>query len=164
MDKALIDQASELVEKANADLEVELIDRDAARRLLGTYARARRVVDFGIAALSRKLGDATEVSRVTGTSMGTAKAVVQTGKVLATSNDLSAAMQHGDISLDQAREIASAEESAPGAAAELVEVAKTEAFHVLRDKARKARLDAEQHRDLARRQHDARGPGATTTT
>jgi hypothetical protein len=71
-------------------------------------------------------------------------------------DDLSAALQQGDVSLDQATVIASAEASAPGAAAELVAVADKEAFHVLKDKARKTKLDAEQHRDLGNRQHAAR--------
>jgi hypothetical protein len=72
------------------------------------------------------------------------------------SDDLSAAMQHGRISLDQAAEIATTEESAPGVAAELVAVAQKEAFHVLKDKARKAKLEAEQHRNLSSRQRAAR--------
>ena len=118
------------MEKANADLEPELLPAPAARRLLASYARARRLVDFGIAGLSRKVDDASAVARVTGTSMGHAKAVVSTGKVMGACEELAAALQHGDVSLDQAAEIASAEESAPGAAKELVAVARSEAFHV----------------------------------
>jgi hypothetical protein len=156
MDSALIDEAIELVEKANANLEVELLDRATARRLLAAYARARRVVDFRIADLSRKLDDAAELARVTGTPTGTAKAVTSIATVLATSTELSAALQHGDISLDQAAEIAAAEEAAPGAAAELVAIAQNKSFHVLRDRARKTRLEAEQHRDLGARQRAAR--------
>ena len=159
MGKAFIDEATEMLEKANAGLDPELLPADEARKLLASYARARKLIDFGIAALSRKLDDAAELATVTGTSMGTAKTVVATGKVLATSGELNAALQHGDISLDQANEIAAAEESAPGAATELVAVARTEAFHVLRDKARKTTLDAEQHRDLGLRQHAARKAG-----
>jgi hypothetical protein len=151
-----LDQAIELLEKANADLEPELLPAPVARRLLASYARARRLVDFGIAGLSRKLDDPSEVARVTGTSMGSAKAVVSTGKVLATSQELSTALQQGDVSFDQAREIAAVEESAPGAARNLVAVAQEQPFHVLKDKARQTKLQAEQHRDLAARQHAAR--------
>ncbi len=79
-----------------------------------------------------------------------------TGKVLGGSVELSAALQQGDISLEQATEIARAEASAPGAAKDLVAVATEESFHVLRDKARKTKLEAEQHLDLAARQHAAR--------
>lgn len=156
MGNALIDQAIELLEKANADLQPELMAAPEARRLLASYARARKLVDFGIAGLSRKLDDASKLARVTGISTGEAKAVVSTGKDLATSAELSAALQQGDISLEQAGEIAAAEESCPGAATDLVAVAQKESFHVLRDKARKTKLEAEQHRDLGARQHASR--------
>ena len=58
--------------------------------------------------------------------------------------------------MDQASEISKAEASAPGSAGELLEVADKESFSVLRHKARRVRLEAEQHDDLARRQHDSR--------
>jgi hypothetical protein len=70
--------------------------------------------------------------------------------------ELSGALAHGDISLDQASEIAKAEESCPGTAEELVAVAQEEAFHVLKEKAHKVKLEAEQHRGLAERQRKAR--------
>jgi hypothetical protein len=60
------------------------------------------------------------------------------------------------VSLDQAGEIAKAEQAKPGSAGELLAIARTESFHVLRDKARKVRLEAEQHRGLAERQKEAR--------
>jgi hypothetical protein len=82
--------------------------------------------------------------------------VVRTGKVMASSSELSMAMQTGSVSLDQAAEIAKAEEASPGASKELLPVARDEAFHVLKDRARKVALEAEQHRDLARRQREAR--------
>jgi hypothetical protein len=75
---------------------------------------------------------------------------------LGDSDELSDALRHGDISLDQATEIAAAERSAPGAAGELLGAARGESFHVLRDKARKVRLEAEQHKNLAERQRAAR--------
>jgi hypothetical protein len=69
MSNALIDQAIELLEKANAELQPELLPAATARRLLASYARARRLVDFGIAGLARKCDDASELARVTGTSV-----------------------------------------------------------------------------------------------
>ncbi|MFN2389073.1 MAG: hypothetical protein ABR575_05635 [Actinomycetota bacterium] len=45
MNVALIDEAIELIEKANADLEPELLTRPDARRLLDSYVRARRLID-----------------------------------------------------------------------------------------------------------------------
>lgn len=147
--------AIEHLAQENADLQPELLTVERARELMAAYSRAEKLVAFGLAGLSRKLQDA-EVARLTGSSMGKAKGVVATGKAMASSAELSSALQHGDISLDQAVEIASAEESAPGAARELVGVAQAQPFHVLKDKARKTKLEADQHRDLASRQHAAR--------
>ncbi len=157
MQVAYLDEAIELLEKANADLEPELLSAPEARERLKAYARAEKLAAFGVAALSRKLDDASELARVTGTSMGKAKATVATGRVLGSAPELSAALQKGDISLDQAAEIAGAEQSSPGAARELVGAAQDDAFHALRDKARRIKLEAEQHRDLAGRQRAARG-------
>jgi 5-methylcytosine-specific restriction endonuclease McrA len=156
MDNALLDQAVELLEKANADLQPELLTAALARDLMATYARIERLGAFGVAALARKVDDASEIARVTGTSVGRAKTAVATGKVLSHSDDLSLAFQRGDVSLDQAAEIASAEESAPGAAAGLLAVAQSQPFHVLKEKSRKAKLEAEQHNDLFARQRAAR--------
>jgi hypothetical protein len=157
MDAGYVGEAIELLEKANADLEPELMRADDARRLLEAYARAEKLAAFGLAALSRKVDDAAEMARVTGTFVGKAKAVFTTGKVMASAGELGTALQQGDISLDQAAEIAQAEESSPGAAAELVALAQQAPMHVLRDKARAIKLDAEQRRGLAERQRSARG-------
>ncbi len=156
MGNELIDQAIELLEKANADLEPELLPVPLARELLATYAKVVKLATFGVTALSRRVDDASEVARATGTSMGDAKAVVSTGKVLGQSEDLSSALQHGEVSLDQAVEIAAAEGSAPGAARELVAVAQEQPFHVLKEKARTVKLEAERHKDLAACQRAAR--------
>jgi HNH endonuclease len=156
MDFGLVDEAIELLEKSNAELEPELLSSSHARELLDRYARARRLVDFGVAALARKVDDASQVAKATGTSMGSAKATVATGRVLRDAGEFSAAFQAGHLSLDQAAEIAKAEESAPGAARELLKVAEEKAFHVLKDRARAIKLDAEQRRGLAERQREAR--------
>ncbi|MGH2730295.1 MAG: hypothetical protein ACRDJI_06745, partial [Actinomycetota bacterium] len=156
MDKASLDDAVALLEKANADLEPDLLTVAEARVCLDLYARAQALAAYGVAALAHRIDDASTVARVTGTSVGKAKEAVATGKTLSSSDDLDAALRGGVISLDQAVEIAHAEQSAPGAATDLLSVAREEPFHVLKDKARKARLEAEQHNDLARRQHDAR--------
>jgi hypothetical protein len=156
MESTPIKEAVAWLEKANADLEPELLSRESARNLLEAYARAEKLAAFGVAAIARRLDDSSHIARMTGVSAGKAKAVVATGKTMSHSDELSGAMQHGKISLDQAAEIAAAEESAPGAAAELVAVAQKEAFHVFKERARKAKLDAEQHRNLSSRQRAAR--------
>ena len=147
--------AIEGLEKENAGLQPELMTAAHARELMANYARAEKLVAFGVAALSRKLAD-SEVAQLTGSSIAKARNVVATGKVMAASAELTGAMQQGAVSLDQASEIAKAEESAPGSATELLKVAEEESFHVLREKARKTKLEAEQHRGLAERQRAAR--------
>jgi hypothetical protein len=156
MEATFVDDAIASLEKANANLEPEILTAADARVLLHAYARAEKLVSFGVAALSRKVDDASEVARVTGTSAGKAKTVVSTGKVLGQSQELSSALRNGEISLDQASEIASTEEACPGAATELLAIATKEPFHVLKDKARKLKLEAEQHTDLFARQRAAR--------
>jgi len=151
-----VDEAIELLEKADAGLEPELLTRPAALRLLEAYARAEKLASFGKAALTRKIDDISEVTKITGTSVGKAKETVTTGKVLGVSHELSAALKGGEISLDQAARIAVAEEAAPGSAGDLVRVAKNNSFNVLTDEARRVKLDAEQHHDLGARQHRAR--------
>jgi hypothetical protein len=156
MERSVLDDAVALLEKANANLEPELLTADAARELMAAYARAENLATYGKAVLARKIGDATEIARLAGTSLGKAKQTVETGTALRDTVEVRTAFQAGDISLDQAAEIARAEQARPGSSEELLSVAAREPFHVLKDKARRVRLEAEQGRDLASRQHAAR--------
>jgi 5-methylcytosine-specific restriction endonuclease McrA len=70
--------------------------------------------------------------------------------------EVGSAFASGEISLDQASEIARAEQARPGSAGDLLKVAKEESFHVLRGEARRVKLEAEQHRGLGDRQREAR--------
>lgn len=151
----------EMFEKANANLEPGLMTQDEVERAFQVYSRAERLVAYGKAMLARRMDEA-KVARLAGTSIGKAKTVVATGNAMDSSPDLMQAMQHGDVSLDQAVEIAAVEQSAPGAAKELLKVAQTGPFHVLRDEARRVKLEAEQHRDLAARQRAARSARSHT--
>ena len=151
-----IKEAVTWLEKANADLEPELLSAHAAREQLALYARAEKLTAYGTTVLARRLDNASEVARTTGVSVGRAKAAVDTGKALADADEVRAAFKGGDISLDQATEIARAEQSCPGSSTELLKVAHEESFQALREKSRKVVLEAEQHRGLASRQHEAR--------
>jgi hypothetical protein len=82
MEKAAIDEAITWLEKANAELDPELLPAPIARKLLGTYAPAERLASFGKTVLARKLDDATEVASATGTSVGKAKVTLDTGRAL----------------------------------------------------------------------------------
>ncbi|MDP9235680.1 MAG: HNH endonuclease, partial [Actinomycetota bacterium] len=75
---------------------------------------------------------------------------------LCDSEELKNALCRGELSIEQAAAIASAEGSSPGAATELLAVAREQPLHALREKAGKVKLEAEQHRELASRQRAAR--------
>jgi hypothetical protein len=62
-----LDHAIELLEKCNADLVPELLTAAMARELLSSYARIEKLAAFGIAALTPKISDSTEVAWATGT-------------------------------------------------------------------------------------------------
>ncbi|MDQ3217911.1 MAG: hypothetical protein M3Q18_08725 [Actinomycetota bacterium] len=59
--------------------------------------------------LAAKLGDAAVVARTTGVSLGKAKAEVGTGSSLKPADEVRGAFKSGELSLDQAAEIATAE-------------------------------------------------------
>ena len=144
------------LEKANAELEPELLNAAGARKMLELYARAKKLASFGETVIARKVDDAAALARATGTSVGKARQTVETAKALQGAQLVSEAFAGGDISLDQATEIARAEKAQPGSATELLSVANEESFQVLREKSRKVVLEAEQHRGLGERQREAR--------
>ncbi|MGH9199182.1 MAG: hypothetical protein ACRD1T_26060 [Acidimicrobiia bacterium] len=152
----LVKQAIEILKRANTELRPERISEALGRELFNDYAEAEKLCAYGRTALAQKFDSAEDMARVTGTSIGKAKDAVATAQVLKESILLDDALRYGEVSLDQAVEIARAEESAPGAAKHLIPIAQSESFQVLEDKARKTKLEAEQHNGLAERQRKAR--------
>jgi hypothetical protein len=162
MDVSLIDEAVTWLEKANADLEPELLDAEGARRLLGAYARAEKLAAFGKTVLADRVADAPTVARATGTSVAKAQATDATAEALRDADVARDAFKGGELSGDQATEIAWAEQVCPGAGVELVAVAGSESFQVLRERARKIVLESHDACDLGTRQHAARSARAHT--
>jgi hypothetical protein len=72
VDTALVEQAIELLESANAQLDPEVMPAPLARRLMAGYARAEKLAAYGVTALSRKLDDPSQLARLTGSSVGQA--------------------------------------------------------------------------------------------
>jgi len=144
------------LEKANAGLQAELLSVEQATELLAEYARTEKLACYGKTVLARRIDDASQLARASGTSLGKAKSTLETAKALTEAEEVGEAFKKGGISLDQAQEIATAEQARPGSSSELLRVASDESFQVLRDKARTIVLEAEQTRGLAERQHDAR--------
>src|SRR5919106_1809761 len=122
------------LDKANANLQPELLPAESARVLLDEYARAEKLAAYGRTVLAAHIDDASAVARATGTSMGHAKKTLETGAALKDAPEVGSALATG----------------------ELLKVAKEESFHVLRDAAHKVKLEAEQHRGLGERQKQAR--------
>ncbi|MCA1831800.1 MAG: hypothetical protein LC750_03510 [Actinobacteria bacterium] len=151
-----------MLEQANATLEPAALTADERREALRAYAQAQRLASFGVTALARAARDEAELARTTGTSVGEAKTTLETAKVIEEAPELRAAMRQGEVSLPQAAEIAKAEAAAPGAARELVPLARMSSFQVLKEQARKVKLEAEQHRGLAERQREARSARSHT--
>jgi hypothetical protein len=65
-----------------------------------------RLASYGKAVLARRIDDAGAVARATGTSMGQAKKTVETGAALREAPEVGSALASGEISFDQAGEIA----------------------------------------------------------
>ena len=120
----ILTEAIELLEKANANLEPELLTAESARRLLDEYARAEKLASYGKAVPARRVDDAAAVARATGTSMGVAKQTVEAGVALADAPEVGDALGRGEVSHDQAGEIARAERARPGCSGELLSVAR----------------------------------------
>ncbi len=99
--------------RRTAGLEPELVSVPDAKTCTALYAKLNRLSSFGVTAFAHKQ-DAADLARVTGTSMGKAKDMAATSEVLATSRPLDSALRKGEVSLDQATEIARAEEASPG--------------------------------------------------
>jgi hypothetical protein len=160
--ESIVTDAAKLLEKSNTDLEPQLMTAHQKHALLAEYARAEKLASYGRAVLAASLDDTCEVARTMGTSMGKAKQAAEAGAALKEAPEVGDALARGEVSLDQGGEIAKAEQARPGTAGELLAVAKEESFHVLRDKARKVRLEAAQSRGLGDRQKEARSARSYT--
>jgi HNH endonuclease len=156
MDLALLNDIAVGIEKLAVGSQPELLALADARDAWATIARAERGLASLKAGLAPRIDDAEELARVSGTSVRKAKQVVETAKALQDADVVRNALTGGSISFDQASEIVRAEKASPGAADELLSVARRESFQVLREKSRAVVLEAEQRRGLAERQREAR--------
>jgi 5-methylcytosine-specific restriction endonuclease McrA len=155
MDVGRIESAVAVIEEELRTLDAEITDRGWARRLLAVCSRGERICAGVVAMVARRIGDPQLVAREAGVSVGRARAIVGLSDRLHDTPALGDAIRDGSLSLDQATEIAKAESAAPGCAADLVEVAGRDPFHVLRSTARE-RVLAAARPDLGERQRRAR--------
>jgi hypothetical protein len=99
---------------------------------------------------------AAVLAHASGSATAVARAALVTVRALEEFPTARAAVEAGEISLDQAREVVAAAKVAPEAEASLVDVARTRGLPGVRDEARRVRLDAADVEHLHREQHRRR--------
>ena len=152
----LVDRANQLVEKAGR-LRTAERSTGAIRRVVAAYGRLVKLGSAGGATAARILGDPGTLAGATGTSITKAKEALKTAEAADQTPELGEAFRSGELSLDQATEIAKTEKVAPGSAGPLLERVRGGApIKVLRDEGRRRRLEAQFSEGLAKRQREAR--------
>ena len=96
------------------------------------------------------------LAKVSGSSVGEAKAALETAASLPEVPEVREALAVGELSLAQAAEIARTEETRPGSAAVLVDVARRRGLQAVRDEGRRIRMAAVDPEELHRKQQAAR--------
>ena len=135
-----------------------IVEKLAAAEKLSSSVRVRAALRAADCGAHRAAGfaDAAEwLARRSGTSFGAARAAMDTAEALESCPATAEAFAGGELSLNQAAEIAKAEVARPGSEEKLLHTARTGALHTLRDEARKVRLQAVEPEELHRRQQAA---------
>ncbi len=95
------------------------------------------------------------LARASGSTAGSAKAALDTAAALESQPEAKAALDSGELSMAQARELVKAEAECPGSTADLLDVAKSESLRSLKEEARDRRVRAIDPEELHRMQHAA---------
>jgi len=131
----------EIVEKLDPDVlesatAAGLVERFGAIENVaaaGKALAAARVARSGAWRSSGERSPAHWLARTTGTAVGTAAGVIETGTKVKELPQTQDALRRGELSEDQARHITSAAAAAPGAESELLETARRQSLSGLRD-------------------------------
>jgi len=135
-----------------------LVEELATLEKVCVAARVRAAARAGEAGAHRERGfaDVSDwLARASGSTMGAAKASLDTAAALEQQPEVKAAMEAGDLSLAQARELVKTEAACPGSAADLLDVARGQSLKSLKEQARDRRVRAIDPEELHRRQHEA---------
>jgi len=135
-----------------------LVEELAALEKVSMPARARAATRAGEAGAHRERGfaDVSDwLARASGSSTSSAKAALDTAAALEQLPEVKAAVETGELSLAQARELVTVEAACPGSATDLLDVAKGQSLKTLKDEARDRRVRAIDPEELHRRQHEA---------
>jgi hypothetical protein len=135
-----------------------LVDKLATLEKVSAAARVRAAARAGECGAHRERGfaDVSDwMARATGSTAGSAKAALETAAALESLPEAKAALEAGELSFAQARELVKTEAAVPGSTAGLLDVAKSESFRTLKEKARHRRQRAIDPEELHARQHAA---------
>jgi hypothetical protein len=119
-------------------------------------ARVRAAARAGICGAHKDRGfaDVSDwMARASGSTAGSAKAALDTAAALEEHPDAKAALEAGELSMAQARELVRTEAECPGSAAELLEVARQNSLKTLKEQARDRRVRAIDPEELHALQH-----------
>jgi hypothetical protein len=135
-----------------------LVEELAAVEKVSAAARVRAAAHAGSCGAHRDRGfaDVSDwMARATGTTTSSAKAALQTAAALVTQPEAKAALEAGELSFAQAKELVRTEAAVPGSTAGLLDVAKGQSLRTLKDQARDQRLRAIDPEELHALQHAA---------
>jgi hypothetical protein len=144
-------------EYAGEDCAV-LVEELAAMEKVSAAARVRAAARAGSCGAHRERGfaDVSDwMARATGSTASSAKAALETAAALESQPEARAALEAGELSFAQARELVKTEAAVPGSTAGLLDVAKGQSLRTLRDEARDRRLRAIDPEELHVMQHAA---------
>jgi HNH endonuclease len=135
-----------------------LVEELAAVEKATAAARVRAAARAGECGAHRERGfaDVSDwMARATGSTAGSAKTALDTAAALESQPEAKAALESGELSFAQARELVRTEAAVPGSTAGLLDVARGESLRTLKEQARDRRLRAIDPEELHARQHAA---------
>ena len=135
-----------------------LVEELAAVEKVSAVVRARAAARAGESGAHRERGFADVadwMARATGTTAGSAKTALQTVAALESQPEAKAALEAGELSIAQARELVRTEAAVPGSTVELLDVAKGQSLRTLKEQARDRRVRAIDPEELHALQHAA---------
>jgi hypothetical protein len=138
---------------------VRIVESLARLENASAAARSRAAAHAAKSGAHRRQGfnnPADWVAKTKGSTTAEAERELRTGDQLEGVPETREKVNHGELSMEQANEIAETEKACPGSEQEMLDAAKKASLRELREKGRKKRLEAVNPEDLERRQRAAR--------
>ena len=135
-----------------------LAEKLAAIEKVSAFTRVQAATRAGQCGVHRERGfaDVSDwMARATGSTAGAAKATLETVAALESQPEVKAALETGELSFAQARELIKTEAAVPGSTAGLLDVARGQSLRTLKEQARDRRMRAIDPEELHAMQHAA---------